>query len=147
MFQSQYDLSLATNSKFVIALCDLDFFKKVNDTYGHIAGDKMLQEFVKIVKLNIRSSDIIIRYGGEEFVLILPAIEIKQAFIVLEKIRKAFENFTLHLDKNEIKTTVSIGTYEVDPIELYEADLLDEYINYADKKLYKAKNDGRNRIK
>ncbi len=147
IFKNQYELSLATSSKFVIALFDLDFFKKVNDNYGHIAGDKMLKEFVGIVKSNIRNSDIIIRYGGEEFVLILPAINKKQAFKVLEKIRLEFENFTMILDKKEIKTTVSIGTYEINPKEKYNTYLLDEYIDYADKKLYHAKNSGRNTIK
>ena len=147
IFQNQYELSQATSSKFVIAHCDLDFFKNVNDTYGHIAGDKMLQGFVKVVKSNIRSSDIIIRYGGEEFVLILPAINKHQAFIVLEKIRVSFEQFILRYEQNDIKATVSIGTYEIEAEEKYSDDLLDEYIDYADKKLYKAKHDGRNRIK
>ncbi|MEA3498969.1 MAG: diguanylate cyclase [Campylobacterota bacterium] len=146
IFQNQYELSLATNTKFVIALCDLDFFKKVNDTYGHIAGDKMLQSFIKIVKNNVRNSDVIIRYGGEEFVLILPAIDMKHAVLVFEKIRKEFEEFTLLLDGNKIKTTVSIGTFEIEAKEKYSSELLDEYIDYADKKLYKAKNNGRNRI-
>jgi len=147
IFQNQYELSQATSSKFVIALCDLDYFKKVNDTYGHIAGDKMLQGFVEVVKLNIRNSDIIIRYGGEEFVLILPAINKQQAFVVLEKIRSSFEEYVLVHEKNEIKTTVSIGTYEIDAQEKFSVDLIDEYIDYADKKLYKAKHDGRNSIK
>ena len=147
IFQNQYELSLATSSTFVLALCDLDYFKKVNDTYGHIAGDKMLQGFVEVVKDNIRNSDILIRYGGEEFILILPAINKKQAFVVLEKIRKEFENFTLLLNGNEIKTTVSMGTFEIDAKDRYSADLLDEYIDYADKKLYKAKHGGRNTIR
>ncbi len=147
IFQNQYELSLATNTKFVLALCDLDFFKKVNDTYGHIAGDKMLQSFVKVVKNNIRNSDIIIRYGGEEFIIILPAINKNQAFKVLEKTRKEFENFILVYNDQKIKTTVSIGTFEIDTTEKYNIDLLDEYIDYADKKLYKAKHNGRNTIR
>ena len=147
IFQNQYELSLATSSKFVLALCDLDYFKKVNDTYGHIAGDKMLQGFVEVVKQNIRNSDIIIRYGGEEFVLILPAIDIKQAFVVLSKIKDEFEKYTLLLDNKEIKTTVSIGSYEIEAEDKYSNDLLDEYIDYADKRLYKAKHAGRNCIK
>ncbi len=147
IFQNQYEISLATSSKFVVAMFDLDFFKKINDTYGHVAGDKMLQEFVAIVKGQIRNSDIIIRYGGEEFILILPAITTKDAYTVLEKIRITFENFILTFENNNINTTVSIGMIEIEAKDSYNKHLLEEYIHLADTKLYKAKQDGRNNIK
>jgi len=147
LFQNQYEISLATSSKFVLAMFDLDFFKKINDTYGHIAGDKVLQEFVTIIKSQIRSSDLIIRYGGEEFILILPAINSNDAYNVLEKIRHKFETFTLTFDDHTIATTVSIGMIEIEAKESYNNGLLEEYIQYADTKLYKAKQNGRNNIK
>ncbi|MCD4758922.1 MAG: sensor domain-containing diguanylate cyclase [Arcobacteraceae bacterium] len=147
IFQNQYEISLATSSKFVVAMFDLDYFKKINDNYGHIAGDKVLQEFIIIVKSHIRNSDIIIRYGGEEFVLILPAITTKDAYNVLEKIRKSFENFTLSFENNNINTTVSIGMIEIEAKDSYNKHLLEEYIHLADTKLYKAKQNGRNNIK
>ena len=147
IFQNQYEISLATSSKFVLAMFDLDYFKKINDSYGHIAGDKMLQEFIVIVKSLIRSSDIIIRYGGEEFILLLPAISSKDAYNVLEKIRLKFENYILTFENNNINTTVSIGMIEIEAKDSYNKHLLEEYIHLADTKLYKAKQDGRNNIK
>ena len=147
LFQNQYELSFATNTNFVIAICDLDHFKNINDTYGHIYGDKMLKNFVTIVKDNIRTSDIVIRYGGEEFILILPAIEKVKALNVLEKIRRSFEEFELIEKKNIIKTTVSIGMLEIEPKEGYNKKMIDQYIDNADSNLYKAKQNGRNNIK
>ncbi len=147
IFQNQYEISLATSSKFVLAMFDLDYFKKINDSYGHVAGDKMLQEFIIIVKSIIRSSDIIIRYGGEEFILLLPAISTKDAYNVLEKIRLKFENYILTFENNNINTTVSIGMIEIEAKDSYNKHLLEEYIHLADTKLYKAKQNGRNNIK
>ena len=107
VFESQYELSLATNNPLILAMCDLDFFKNINDTYGHIAGDKMLKLFVTIVKQNIRNSDIIIRYGGEEFIIILPAVSKEKGFNVLEKIRQSFEKSVLNFNNKEIKATLT----------------------------------------
>lgn len=146
LFQNQYELSLATNTRFAIALCDLDHFKNINDTYGHVVGDKMLFNFVRIVKENIRSSDIIIRYGGEEFILILPAIDLQKAYIVLDKIRTSFEKFELLDEERTIKTTVSMGLISLQPKETYNNIFLNHYINKADMNLYKAKENGRNQI-
>ncbi|MEA3512208.1 MAG: sensor domain-containing diguanylate cyclase [Campylobacterota bacterium] len=146
IFQNQYDISLATNSNFIIAMCDLDFFKKVNDTYGHIAGDKMLQNFVKITKNNLRSSDIIIRYGGEEFIIILTSIDYKKGNKVLDNIRNKFEQFKLDFENNTIQTTVSMGMVEVEAKQKYKQQFIEEYILIADKRLYQAKENGRNQV-
>ncbi len=147
LFKNQYDLSLATSTRFVIALCDLDFFKKINDTYGHVYGDKMLINFIKIVKKNIRTSDIVIRYGGEEFVLILPAIEYNKALKVLETIKQSFEEYKFVENEHTIRTTVSMGMLEIEPKERYNKNMLDKYIDQADRNLYLAKKSGRNNIK
>ena len=146
IFESQYDLSLATDSSFVLAMCDLDHFKSINDTYGHVVGDKVLQSFVNIVKKHLRNSDIIVRYGGEEFVILLPAVKKEVAFGVLEKIRKDFEDSFIPFDTKEVKGTVSIGIAEIKPEEIFKKIYLNEYIAIADRKLYRAKNDGRNMI-
>ena len=146
IFINQYELSLATNNSFILAMCDLDNFKKINDSYGHVAGDKVLKLFVNIVKKYIRSSDIIIRYGGEEFTIILPAINKENGFKVLEKIRKNFAKSVLKFKEKNIKTTVSMGLVEINPESFYKKYFLDEYIMIADKKLYYAKNSGRNRV-
>jgi diguanylate cyclase (GGDEF)-like protein len=146
VFESQYELSLATNSSFVLAMCDLDFFKDVNDTHGHIAGDKLLKSFVETVKRNIRSSDVIVRYGGEEFVIMLPSINKKKGLEVLENIRLDFQKNFLHFNSQKVNTTVSIGMMEIHPDKEYKKSFVDEYIMIADQKLYMAKASGRNRI-
>ncbi len=88
IFETQYELAMATQSSFILAMCDLDHFKRINDTYGHVAGDEVLKLFVRVVKKNIRNSDVIIRYGGEEFVIMMPAIPLEKAVSIFEKILK-----------------------------------------------------------
>lgn len=146
IFKSQYELALATNNHFIMAMCDLDFFKETNDTYGHLFGDNVLIHFVEVVKRNIRNSDIIIRFGGEEFVIILPAISKERGLDVLEKIRLDFYNDTLVLEGKSIQNSVSIGFVEVKPQLSYKQHFVEDYIGMADQKLYSAKTNGRNRI-
>lgn len=146
IFRNQYDISLATNSNFIVAMCDLDYFKNINDTYGHIAGDKMLLQFVNIVKKELRASDIIIRYGGEEFLLILPALDYDIGKKVLNTVCHTFEKFILKFENNQIKTTVSIGMVEIEAKQQYSENFLEEYISIADKRLYQAKHNGKNQV-
>jgi len=146
VFESQYELSLATHSPFILAMCDLDFFKNINDTYGHIAGDKVLTYFVQVVKQNIRNSDIIIRYGGEEFIILLPAINKEKGLFVLEKIRKSFQEMPLVIENATIHATVSIGMMDINPEHLYKKSFVENYLVLADRALYNAKENGRNRI-
>lgn len=146
VFESQYELSLATNNPFVLAVCDLDLFKKINDTRGHVAGDKVLKSFVDVAKKYIRNSDVIIRYGGEEFVIILPAVSKVKGLEVLEKICRNFEKTTLEFEGKDLNATVSIGMIEVKPEKAFKSSFIDEYIMIADQKLYTAKHSGRNRV-
>jgi diguanylate cyclase (GGDEF)-like protein len=146
LFENEYELALATNTSFILAICDLDHFKKVNDTYGHVAGDHVLAHFVAIVKENLRASDVIIRYGGEEFVIMLPAINKENGYKVLNKIRHNFASKPVAFKKHNIYTTVSIGMIEVQPHHMYKKTFVDEYIMMADQNLYMAKENGRNRI-
>jgi len=146
LFESQYELALATGNSFVLAMCDLDMFKTVNDTYGHIAGDKVLKLFVQVAQNTIRNSDMVIRYGGEEFVIILPTVDKKHGFKILEKIRKDFEEAELKFETHTIKATVSIGMMEVQPEKLFQKKFIEEYIMIVDKNLYIAKDTGRNKI-
>jgi len=146
VFENQYELSLATSNPFVLAMCDLDYFKIVNDKYGHIAGDRMLKLFVQTVKTNIRNSDIIIRYGGEEFIIILPTLTKEMGYNVLDKIRKSFSQVILQYEDNSISATVSIGMVSIKPTEAFKSSFLDEYVMIADKNLYISKAEGRNRI-
>lgn len=146
VFANQYELALATNNPYVLAICDLDNFKKINDTYGHIAGDRVLKEFVTVVKRVIRNSDIAVRYGGEEFIIILQAAKKQKGLEVLERIREAFEQSVIEYEGKSVSTTVSIGAIEITPQEGFKAIFLDEYINIADQKLYRAKDSGKNRV-
>lgn len=146
IFQSHYELALATSNTFILAICDLDNFKNLNDTYGHVAGDRVLQLFVEVVKRNLRNSDVIIRYGGEEFVIMLPSIHLEKGFKVIEKIREEFARSTLVFNDKKISTTVSIGMMKVEPHQHFEQSFIDDYIMQVDQKLYHAKEHGRNRV-
>ncbi len=123
---------------FSILMMDIDFFKKVNDTYGHLTGDKILVQFAETIGEIIRKTDIFGRYGGEEFMLILPEIDKQGGIIVAEKIRKRIQDLTF---ADNLKITVSLGVAE------YKHGLsIDDLVNAADLLLYAAKKNGRNRV-
>ena len=146
VFASQYEIALATNNSFILAMADMDYFKAINDTFGHVVGDKILQAFVRIAKEYLRNSDMVIRYGGEEFLLILPAVKKERAVEILDSIRNAFSQYVLTWEGQEASTTVSMGAYEITPGTYYKKAFLDEYVDIADKRLYRAKEQGRNQV-
>jgi diguanylate cyclase (GGDEF)-like protein len=120
-------------------MIDIDHFKEVNDKHGHKVGDKVLVEFANVIKENLRGSDIYARWGGEEFIVLMPETKIEQALKVAERLRKSVENYNF----SEIsKLTISIGVVQKPPLEMK----IDEVIIRADNALYKAKNNGRNRV-
>lgn len=120
---------------------DIDHFKRINDTYGHDMGDKALIHFVGVVRENLRSTDVFGRMGGEEFALILAESDIQGAVASAERLRQAVETSSLTLDENRnLRLTVSCGVTLWGPDEL-----LDLALNRADKALYQAKKEGRNR--
>jgi len=123
--------------KLSIILFDIDYFKQINDNYGHIKGDEVLEKMGKIINEYVRISDIAGRFGGEEFLLILPETGIEAAYLLAERIRKSVEKSHFGL---ETKVTISGGVAE------YKIQTADEFINSADENLYKAKENGRNRI-
>jgi len=130
-----------TDTPLTVAMLDLDNFKEVNDRYGHVVGDELLKEVSYIIKKSLREEDVAIRYGGEEFVIILPKTDSSGAKIPLERIRKRIEDETF--TDAGIKTTVSIG------VSVYPDDRplnMEELIKYADAALYEAKTRGKNRI-
>jgi len=125
-----------------LMILDIDFFKKVNDTYGHIIGDEILKFLVKNIKMKLRGSDILGRFGGEEFIILLPKTNIDGAKTVAQGIRKHIENSTYIDEKYSINITVSIGV-----THLNESDtLLRTIVQRADEALYRAKENGRNRV-
>ena len=120
---------------------DLDHFKQINDTFGHNVGDKVLKEVARIVRKNLRNTDIFARWGGEEFIILLPNTDLKGAKSVAEKLRRAIERLYIPELKGR-KITASFGVTQV-----YNDELLAEAIHRADTALYKAKNEGRNQVK
>ncbi len=126
---------------FVIV--DLDFFKKVNDTYGHAVGDEVLKAISKIFQEAIRSTDLAARYGGEEFALMLPETILDDALIFAEQIRRAIELTPVSSQAGPISATVSIGVATVPNPRIHSAK---ELIVAADKALYRAKKNGRNQV-
>lgn len=149
IFTHQYELAVATAKPFVIAMCDLDDFKHINDTYGHVAGDQLLKGFASLALGSLRASDIMIRYGGEEFVFIIPAVEEEKGVEIFDKIRERFENYRVLSGKEEVKTTVSIGVKEVRPKESINiSDInVSDFIREADEQMYLAKRGGKNRVR
>ncbi|WAM34794.1 sensor domain-containing diguanylate cyclase [Caldicellulosiruptor morganii] len=123
-----------------IALFDVDNFKKLNDTYGHLFGDKVLQTIVKVAKEKIRKGDIIARYGGEEFIIVFTHLESSEAYKVVERIRRAIENETIEDNLVQTKVTVSFG------IASYPAHAqnVKDLIKSADMAMYRAKSSGKN---
>jgi diguanylate cyclase (GGDEF)-like protein len=128
---------------------DIDFFKAVNDKYGHQAGDKVLSEVAGAVKTQLRNNDVLARYGGEEFIALLTNINQTMALEIAERIRKTIHALDVKLDEGSISVTISIGssTYLPAPASFpVESDISDKLIKLADAALYKAKRNGRNRV-
>ena len=136
------------NRPLCCIMSDIDFFKKVNDTYGHAVGDCVLKTIAKTIKKELREEDIASRYGGEEFIFLLPHTKLEEAIIVAERLRKKVEKKKINIeeynikDVKEISVTISIGVSEFNKNDKYPESL---YKN-ADNALYEAKEGGRNRV-
>ena len=130
------------NESLSLIMADIDFFKKINDTYGHVAGDYILKEFAQTLKNNVRDElDWVARFGGEEFLICLKHTDRTEALIIAERMRKAVEEACFIYNDSEIKFTSSFGVYTIQDEKI--ADNL-QLIEFADKNLYIAKNSGRN---
>ena len=128
-------------------MLDIDFFKKFNDTYGHQTGDMVLQEVAHVVKEQARVTDLVARYGGEEFIVMLPETDEAGAVVFGEKIRKAVEDKELEADDGaRLHVTVSVGVCSLGGEEIVEVADENRIIARADKALYTAKENGRNRV-
>ncbi len=125
-----------------LLVCDIDYFKQVNDTHGHDVGDQMLKETSTILKNAVRETDLVIRFGGEEFLVLLLDIEPGGAMEVAEKIRRKMESFKLRTGDTILQKTISIGISEFPA----DTDGFWQAIKYADVALYQAKETGRNRV-
>jgi diguanylate cyclase (GGDEF)-like protein len=126
-----------------LLLFDIDRFKSINDTYGHLAGDYVLTQLATVVRGKIRREDIFARYGGEEFAIVLPEIDGPNAVALAEKLRKLVEKAPFKFEDTKIQVTVSIGIASLGPEEGDASDL----VKRTDDKLYEAKEAGRNCVR
>jgi len=130
------------NQTIYTAMLDLDFFKNVNDTYGHIAGDVVLKITAGVIRQTIRAYDLLCRYGGEEFALLILDLDVMDALNLLERIRENIESAEISYEGIDIKITCSIGL-----ASFLRTDTLESSIKKSDEALYAAKNSGRNQVK
>ncbi|MEQ6886324.1 diguanylate cyclase [Salicola sp. Rm-C-2C1-2] len=124
-----------------LAIIDIDWFKDINDTYGHLAGDKVLQLLARAVRENLRETDYIARYGGEEFIVLLPSTPPDTAVEVLEKLRERIRSLPFHFRHERVEVTFSGGV-----TGFMEVDGPHELLDLADRALYRAKENGRNQV-
>jgi len=138
------DKEKKNNSQLSMMIMDIDKFKNINDNYGHTVGDKVISFVADILRKLQRKSDLVCRYGGEEFVMLLPNTSLEDAINVAQRIRKYIENSIINTPKNEsFKITISIG---VSQVNILNEEDIEASLNRADNALYKAKDLGRNRV-
>ncbi|MDD2652152.1 MAG: sensor domain-containing diguanylate cyclase [Sulfurimonas sp.] len=145
---SKIDIAKVTGREFALMMCDLDHFKLVNDTYGHAVGDIVLQHFSKILEQTLRKSDYIFRFGGEEFMILLPMTSKEETLILAQKICDITASKEVVVENITIRYTVSIGTLTVlaDNSIMATQEAVDKFVIKVDEKLYLAKERGRNRV-
>lgn len=142
LLKQEYGRSQRHELDLSLIMVDIDHFKKINDTKGHLAGDAVIRSMANVVRDNIRAHDVVGRYGGEEFCIFLPATDLESAIICAEKLRKAVEAMVVFHDDSEVKITSSFGVSVLDKSILsYE-----KLIHAADTALYLSKRKGRNAV-
>ena len=140
--QAEYKRWTRSQHSSSLVMLDIDHFKKVNDTYGHVVGDEVIRQLSSVIREHARETDVSGRYGGEEFVILLADTPLKNAYVFAERLRREVEISITKFNDIDLKYTISIGLAEIEPsIKSYEA-----WIECADAALYKAKESGRNKI-
>lgn len=139
--KDEYVRAVKTNQPLGILMIDIDRFKSVNDTYGHLVGDKVILGLTQVSKASLREGDIFFRYGGEEFVAILPGASIKDVRKIAERLRRSMEELEVSYGDQLIKVTISIGGTSLPERNI---DNYNELIEIADTNMYQAKESGRN---
>lgn len=143
LFEEEYNKQVEEGKNISFAMIDIDFFKKLNDTYGHIVGDLVLEEISGVLKKSIRDCDIVGRYGGEEFSIVFTDGDADTILDLCEKVRKNIEEYKFSVGFKAIKVTISMGVC----IKSKEDNIKSsDMIIRADNALYRAKENGRNRV-
>jgi len=140
-FEKEYLRTQRYKNNLTVVMFDIDFFKRINDTYGHQCGDFVLKQIANAALQTFRKTDTIFRFGGEEFVVILTETDIDKSVIPIERFRKTVETLDLTYQNQKINVTVSIGACQYDEKMTSKEIFLEE----VDKALYQAKNTGRNK--
>ena len=140
--EQEYNRTKRHPSDFSLAILDIDFFKKVNDTYGHQYGDYVLKTVASLMKQAFRKTDLLYRYGGEELIIIMPETNIEGAIIPVQRLRRMIEEYDFDYNGVKAKVTASIGL----TMNYQEFDSPADILKSADEALYKAKESGRNRV-
>lgn len=133
------DKKVREGAPFAVIMFDIDYFKLINDRYGHKTGDRILREVTEIVKGMLRDTDRLFRWGGDEFVVLLQDTATEDAHFVAERIRQIIENHQFTLEEGNITISLGVG-------EFLDGDSLDPFISYVDNALLLAKLNGKNRI-
>ncbi|MCL7746657.1 GGDEF domain-containing protein [Halalkalibacter alkaliphilus] len=133
-------LSERTGTPFHLIILDIDFFKKVNDSYGHTFGDEVLKILAKTIQNNLRGSDGLVRMGGEEFAILIPETTTEECHLIADRIRQAVETTDFIYKGKKISVTISLG------IAKYTGETIHELYDKADQALYQSKKNGRNKI-
>jgi diguanylate cyclase (GGDEF)-like protein len=141
--EKEFERSMRYTENLSIIMIDIDHFKDINDTYGHAAGDQVLYEVAQLCKQSLREVDPIGRYGGEEFIIMLPQTDAVEAYIVADRLRSLIDTHTFTYKSENIHITISLGTTSLDD-QGYSLKLL---LDRSDQALYMAKQEGRNRVK
>jgi len=131
---------------FSLVMIDIDHFKKINDTWGHPAGDAILRELGALMRENFRKLDVPVRYGGEEFACLLPETPLEEAIQVAERFRIVVEQNAFRHGRQRIPVTVSLGVAAVGGGPNADTMTAEDLLRFADRALYQAKQNGRNRI-
>ncbi len=148
-FNDEIERSLRQKDNLACMFLDVDFFKSVNDTYGHHIGDLVLTRLVCLIKEQVRACDIVARYGGEEFAVVLPGVTLQGAMDIAERLRHAVETDSHISDEQGLAVTVSIGLqdlHSLSGVNLTTKEIVRQLLDQADKALYEAKESGRNKV-
>lgn len=141
--REEFSFAQRHGQPLAVVMFDVDHFKQVNDTYGHAAGDAVLQRIGKVVMDLVRNEDVVCRYGGEEFVCILRGLTLDQGELFADRVRRAIESQTVISAEHQLQVTVSLGVASLDGVNFTSPE---ELVNEADAYLYVAKEGGRNQV-